>query len=113
MLSRITWITLPLLTIALALMTNPPQADAGGFSFSFGRAGIGNYGHHGHRNHYRSYRVPSYRSYYPGYQSNFGRRYYHPRRPHLDYHGPTLVPHGNHLDLIPGHYDLHYGNRHH
>jgi len=26
---------------------------------------------------------------------------------HLDYHPPRLVPHGNHLDRIPGHYHLH------
>ena len=26
---------------------------------------------------------------------------------HLDYHGPSLVPHGNHYDVIPGHYDVH------
>ncbi len=32
---------------------------------------------------------------------------------HYDYHGPSLVPHGNHLDAIPGHYDYHYGGHHH
>ena len=26
---------------------------------------------------------------------------------HFDYHGPSLVPHGDHLDYTPGHYDLH------
>jgi len=26
---------------------------------------------------------------------------------HLDYHGPSLVPHRGHLDYVPGHYDVH------
>ena len=26
---------------------------------------------------------------------------------HLDYHGPSLVPHRGHFDYVPGHYDVH------
>lgn len=26
---------------------------------------------------------------------------------HLDYHGPSLVPHGSHFHFQPGHYDVH------
>jgi len=26
---------------------------------------------------------------------------------HLDYHGPSAVPHRGHLDYVPGHYDQH------
>ncbi len=49
----------------------------------------------------------------------YGRRgFYRPRRVnivnpycigsgHYDYHPPVVVPHGNHLDVIPGHYDWH------
>lgn len=46
--------------------------------------------------------------------SGFGRGYGYGRShatwhdtSHYDYHGPSLVPHGNHYDYVPGHYDLH------
>ena len=67
-----------------------------------------------------------------GYGNNFGNRYRNSRygwgsghayghggiqhgvrRPvyhdtsHYDYHRPRIVPHGNHFDLIPGHYNFH------
>ena len=102
--------SIPVLALGLALMTDGKEADAGGFSLS-----IGNYGYGGHGGVYRSYRPytgSAYRygrSYTRGYHSyrGYGVYNHHPRRPHYDYHGPTLVPHGNHLDYIPGHYDFH------
>ncbi|MCA9135887.1 MAG: hypothetical protein KDB00_03990 [Planctomycetales bacterium] len=105
---------IPMLAIGLAFLSGGAQADAGGFSIS-----IGNYGYRGYPGNVpsiyygRSYR-PSYNySRVYGHSQSFGG-YYHPRQPHYDYHPPTLIPHGNHLDYVPGHYDLHHrGHIHH
>lgn len=112
---------IPVLALGLALMTGGNEADAGGFSIQIGNYGYGNY-HYGNRGVYHSYR-PSYgRSIYYGRSSfapsyNYYRSYggyHHPIRPHYDYHPPSLVPHGNHLDYVPGHYDFHHnGHIHH
>lgn len=117
MLRPITWITLPVLALALTLTSDTSSAEADGFSIQVGRVGFNGYGPHGHRHNYRSYRVPSYRTHYPAYggmyRSNDGGYYNdHPRHPHLDYHGPAIVPHGNHYDVIRGHYDVHDGGYH-
>ena len=102
------WASIPVLALGFLLMPTGNESDAGGFSIRIGNYGYGNYGA------YRSYR-PSYgpsiyygRSYRPTY--NYQRSYggYHPARPHYDYHPPSLVPHGNHLDYVPGHYDFHH-----
>ena len=112
---------IPALAIGLALLSDGTQAQAGGFSIS-----IGNYGYRGYggRTAYRPYYGRSHRpryNYSRAYHSSrayHGRRggyggysgsYHHPRVPHYDYHAPSLVPHGNHLDYIPGHYDFHHG----
>ena len=111
---------IPVLAVGLALMTGGAEADAGGFSIS-----IGNYGYRGYGG-YHSLR-PSYgpsiyygRSFRPtyNYSRSYGHSRYrglgHPRAPHYDYHAPTLIPHGNHFDYIPGHWDYHHrGHRHH
>jgi len=94
--------------------STPDNADAGV------RVSIGNYGY---GNAYRGYR--GYGNDY-GYRSNYGYRNYgysgfgwgggfdrghyghgHSQG-HYDYHPTTVVPHGNHYDVIPGHYDYHY-----
>lgn len=103
--------SIPVLAIGLAFITSGAQADAGGFSFSIGNHGYRSYGvrsGHGYRSAYygRSYR-PSY-NYSRVYGSHYGG-YHQPRGGHYDYHAPTLVPHGNHLDYVPGHYDYHRG----
>ncbi|WP_146523432.1 hypothetical protein [Stieleria varia] len=113
----ITWASSGLLAIAAMFTVSGPSANA-----DFGlRPGQG--GYYARMPSYRpilpSNRtiVPTYRynSYslpvYPSYRSHWNG--YHPRRPHLDYHGPSLVPHGNHYDYVPGHYDLHHGNHFH
>lgn len=111
---------IPVLAIGLALMTGGAKADAGGFSISVGNFGYRGYGgHRGHRGHgssiyYGQSFRPSYNYYrsfghsrsYGGYGGYGG--YHHPRQPHYDYHAPTLIPHGNHLDYVPGHYDFHH-----
>ena len=67
---------------------------------------------------YRHYDGRSYRS-YDSHNHNYGNsgyRYYSPRREthyryhdtsHYDYHPPSVRWHGNHIDVTPGHYDLH------
>lgn len=117
---------LPVLAIALTFVTSSgAEADAGGFSISIGNYGYRGYGgHHSLRPSYgpsiyygRSFR-PSYnysRTYYhSGHHAGHHGGYHHPRRPHYDYHAPTLVPHGNHYDYVPGHWDFHHrGHIHH
>lgn len=38
--------------------------------------------------------------------TGYGHRSWH-NTSHYDYHGPSLQRHGNHFDVVPGHYDLH------
>ncbi|WP_182866439.1 hypothetical protein [Stieleria mannarensis] len=104
------WASVPALAFGLLLMPGGNEAEAGGFSIRIGNYGYG-YGNYGA---YRSLR-PSYgpsiyygRSFRPTYNYHRSYRGYHPSRPHYDYHPPSLVPHGNHFDYVPGHYDFHY-----
>ncbi len=101
----------------------PNSADAGiRFSFGSGHYGHGHYGHghygHGHYGGYGGYGGGYYNnSFYsrPSYNSFYGGGYYgggHYNYPHYDYHPTTVVPHGNHYHVIPGHYDFHYGHHH-
>lgn len=106
-------------------VSTPETADAQ-IRFSIGNSGYG-YG-----NSYRS--NPGFRGYGNnyGYQQNYGYRqnygyngfgwgsgldqggYGHGRsQGHYDYRPTTVAPHGNHYDVVPGHYDYHYtGNGH-
>ncbi len=115
MFRRLTWTTVPLLAIAMAMTTDTSTAKADGFAIQVGRFGFSSYGngygrYGGHD--YRNFRSPSYRNYYPSDRSYHRGYFNHRRHPHLDWHGPSLVPHGNHLDYVPGHYDVHYGGHH-
>ena len=72
----------------------------GGYGSSYGRSGYGNYnsgyGYSGVRSSgYRGYSNNSYGGYGGG---------------HYDYHPTTVVPHGNHYDVVPGHYHYHQGS---
>ena len=107
------WIGVSALAVGLLALADAPRAQAAdGFGLRIGRLGItgGAY-----RNYGYGYGVPGYRSYYrgyaPRYRSHYGYR--HHGVPHYDYHGPSLVPHGNHLDYVPGHYDFHHGHHGH
>ena len=107
---------IPVFAFGLALMTGGQKADAGGFSIHIGNYGYGNYG--GYRSYRPTYNPSTYyrhgRTHAPTY--NYYRSYggyHHPVRPHYDYHAPSLVPHGNHLDYVPGHYDFHHGGHLH
>lgn len=112
------WIGIPVLAVAMLLISDTSEAKSQGFSLQVGRFGVSNFGGYSNRGFggYNSNR--SYRSNYhygtPVYRSNYRSSYrsYRPVTPHYDYHAPTVVPHGNHLDYVPGHYDLHYGGHH-
>ena len=80
---------------------------------SAGNRGYGFHGRHGgHGGHGGQYNVAP-RSFYRGSWGGFG--FSVRRQPHLhwhdtshyDYHPGQYVPHGNHLDYVPGHYDFH------
>jgi hypothetical protein len=94
----------------------PEKADAG-IRISFGS---GHYGHgHGHYRGYGNYYGGGFysNSFYsrPSYGGYYGGGYYgggHYNYPHYDYHPTTIVPHGNHYHVIPGHYHYHYGHHH-
>lgn len=69
-----------------------------GWHVSFGNPGR-HYGRHGYYGRRRV--LPRY-----GYRPGCRVPVYH-QTGHWDYHPPQVVPHGNHLDVIPGHYDYH------
>ncbi len=72
------------------------------------RYGNSNYGYQDYgysRN--RGFTQPRYNT-FNNYNSRSGR-YLDPT--HYDYHPPTAVRHGNHLDYTPGRYDLHRSGR--
>jgi hypothetical protein len=47
-----------------------------------------------------------YRNFSYGYRPIYTGPVWHDTT-HYDYHPGQVVPHGNHLDYVPGHYDLH------
>ncbi|MEJ7591324.1 MAG: hypothetical protein WKF77_07230 [Planctomycetaceae bacterium] len=65
--------------------------------------GYGNYGGYPRHSGYSGYNGYSG---YGGHHGFGGHSTWHDTS-HLDYHSPSLVPHGNHLDYVPGHYDVH------
>jgi len=93
----------------------------GGYGSGFGRryssprlsvsVGYGNYGGHPSQifgNSGFNSGFSGYNGYsgYGGHHGIGGHSTWHDTS-HLDYHGPSLVPHRGHFDYIPGHYDLH------
>lgn len=105
-------------------------AIAAAFCLSAGVAQAGDHHHHGHRHGGVYGNVGGiqfgisrggygYGSGYGGYgRSYYGGSYYRPPvwhdTSHYDYHPTTVVPHGNHYHVIPGHYDYHRtGHWHH
>ena len=105
--------------VALCFVAGADQAEARGFhiqaggvhvdvgrphGYGYGRytAGYPSYGYGGYGGGYG--RVQ--RSYYGGGFGG-GHSHWHDTS-HYDWHGPSLVPHGNHYDYVPGHYDYHH-----
>jgi hypothetical protein len=81
------------------------SAQAGGIRFSYGSGGhyhgghIRGYGHGGHVHGGRFGLYPNVGLYPRG-------GLWHDTS-HWDYHPAQVVPHGNHLHIVPGHYDYH------
>ena len=121
MLKIIKWIIVPALAIALLTGLDAPKAEAGnGFSLQIGGFGISSGGSrysprsYGHSSHYRGGNRGAINRGGFGYSRGFGVHGIHRSNrggfhdtTHLDYHPPQLVPHGNHFDVQPGHYDVH------
>jgi hypothetical protein len=67
---------------------------------------VGNPHGYGYHRGYRSY------GYAPSYHHGGWGAYYHSgfrSRGHYDYYPPRVIPHGDHYDVIPGHYRYHRG----
>ncbi|QDT11078.1 hypothetical protein [Planctomycetes bacterium K23_9] len=121
MISISKWLLAPALATCFLLAGDSNSANAQGFSLSIGSSSCGGYGGgyrsarpvyhggYGHSSHYRSSYRSSYRpSYTPTYRSRFHDT------SHYDYHPTEIRRHGNHFDVVPGHYDLHRtGHWHH
>lgn len=111
-------------TIAAAglLASAPDTADAQvRFSIGIGNGGYG-YGNYGGYGGYRGYGFNNYGGYggwgggyggyggygfnnYGGYGGGYGPVWHDTS--HYDYYPTTVVPHGNHYDVLPGHYHYH------
>jgi hypothetical protein len=112
------WIAAPVVAIGMFFAADTPNANAQGFSLSinsgrgFGYSayrpsfGYGGYG--------AGYGLDSCRSNFvvvPPHQSHYGSGYQsHYRGGHYDYHPTEVYRHGNHYDVVPGHYDYHHGS---
>lgn len=90
----------------------------GGYGNSYGR-GYGGYGNGFNNRSFNNFGYRSgtrFRNNFGGYGSNYGYGGHGLRhnQGHYDYHPTTIVPHGNHFDVVPGHYDYHNtGHGHH
>jgi hypothetical protein len=106
-------------------MAAPNSANAG-IRVSFGTGSYGSNRSYGYNQGYGNFNQ-GYNNFNRGYGYNQGFNNYNrgnswsggygqPRyiQPgHYDYHPTTIVPHGNHFDVIPGHYDYHQGGHGH
>ena len=70
--------------------------------------GYGNFGHYSGHSGYGRHQGYGQHPGFGGYQvyGGHGHSSWHDTS-HLDYHGPSLVPHRGHFDYVPGHYDVH------
>jgi len=84
----------------------------GGFGGSYIGSGYGGYGYSPYRTSGLTIGFGSYNRGI-GYSSYRGSRYRRSRgRGHYDWHPTSLVPHGNHFHIQPGHWDYHRGRHH-
>ncbi len=98
------------------------QCQHGGYGGGYGGGGYGGGGYYSQQsyNYAPQYASSGYQSYQPSYQSyqsyqpsyGYGQSYYHDTS-HYDYHAPSLQRHGNHFDVVPGHYDYHQTGHYH
>ncbi|HEX6987798.1 MAG TPA: hypothetical protein VF170_20625 [Planctomycetaceae bacterium] len=81
--------------------------DSGRRGYRYDSGRYGHYDHHdGHHDGYRGSRYDGYRGARRFSSPHAGYRTWHDTS-HYDYHPTTVVPHGNHYDVIPGHYHYH------
>lgn len=104
MIRMLKWAILPAVLVGGLLLASPKQAEAGGFSFSFGRSYPSYYGSYGYRSYNPSYYGSYYRSPYVGYQSYY--RSYTPYYSGRSHYSHGYSGHGHH-----GHH--HHGHHHH
>ena len=100
-------------TLSLAVLATLVllSADTGVAQAAHGFRGFRGFGIHlGGRNvHVDIGRPHGYRTFGGSFQSGFGvpsRHVWH-NTSHFDYHPTERVWHGNHIDVIPGHFDYH------
>ncbi len=98
--------------LAGVLFASAPDTADAQIRFSIGSGGSGQngyqnrsygYSNSGNRAYNRGHRSSGYRN--GGYNGR-GNTVWHDTS-HYDYHPTTVVPHGNHYHVQPGHYDLH------
>ena len=115
----IKWIAAPIVAVGLMAVADTPQAQAQGFSFGtrglsiqFGQSYPSYYTRAPH-SYYRSYNNYRYNNYrYNNYRYDCRSPY---RYGHYNYHPTEIIRHGNHYDVIPGHFDYfgpHRSHRH-
>ena len=108
------WAGVSVMAVALVLALGSTNAEAGhGCSVGGGGISIGFHSGQRYGSHYGGYSTPHVSHSSGHWGGHVGHGYYH-NTSHLDYHAPSLVPHGNHYDYVPGHYDVHQtGHWHH
>ena len=90
------------LVLTLSLGTGSAQAQGYGGGYRSGY-GYGSGGHSGHRHHHHHHNGSGWG--YGGY-GGYAQPRWHDTS-HFDYHPTTIVPHRNHVHVVPGHYDYH------
>ncbi len=125
------WLVVPMLAAGLFLVAAPSKAEAQfglytgrGLSITIGGGGYNTYrpsygyGHSYHSGHGFA-RAPGFPIYGSTYSSGYRGRTlngyhggYHGTG-HYDYHPPQVIRHGNHFDVLPGHYDYHRSGHYH
>ncbi|QDT16573.1 hypothetical protein [Alienimonas californiensis] len=114
----------------LSLGNGAAATYGNGYGGGYGSGYSSNYGNFGRSNLYgnsggygSSFSRPRFNSGYgsgnqfgrgygqSGYGSGYGLGNSQHGSGHYDYHAPEIVPHGDHLDVTPGHYDFHQSHR--
>lgn len=92
--------------VALCFLAGADQAEARGFHIRAGGVHIDVGNPHGYGRRTVAYPSYGYGGYGGGWGGHGGHSHWHDTS-HYDWHGPSLQPHGNHFDYVPGHYDFH------
>ncbi|NND99419.1 MAG: hypothetical protein HKN47_19035 [Pirellulaceae bacterium] len=108
------WMLAPALAAAFLFAADTTSAQAQGFHMSLGGGSCGGYGggfYAPTRSHF-GYGAAFSSGRYHSFYGHRGPRYHDTS--HYDWHPTEIRRHGNHFDVIPGHYDFHRtGHWHH